>query len=52
MAPLAHAAPYREPRKYEVRYQGNDDAGERIMHRSYTKLQADYPPVPGIVWHM
>ena len=26
VAPLAHAAPYREPRKYEARYDGNVDA--------------------------
>ena len=28
MASLSHAAPYREPRKYEARYRRNDDACE------------------------
>jgi hypothetical protein len=32
LASLAHAAPYREPRKYEARYRGNDDACERRSH--------------------
>jgi hypothetical protein len=52
VASLTHAAPYREPRKYEARYRGNNNAGERIAHRSHTTLQADYPPVPRIVWHI
>ena len=52
VASLTHAAPYREPRKYEARYQGNDNAGKRISHRSQTTLQADYPPVPRIVWQV
>src|SRR5215207_3884849 len=51
MAPLTHAAPYREPRKYEARYRRNNNAGGRVSHRSHTKLQAVYPPVLGIVWH-
>ena len=52
LAPLAHAAPYREPRKYEARYQGNADDCERRSHRSCTKRQAVYPPVRRIVWHV
>ena len=52
MASLAHAAPYREPRKYEARYRGNDDACERRSHRSCTTLEADYPPVRRIVEHV
>jgi hypothetical protein len=42
MASLTHAAPYREPRKYEARYQNNDTARERMSHRLQTMLQADY----------
>jgi hypothetical protein len=52
MASLAHAAPYREPRKYEARYRGNNDACEQRSHRSRTTRQADYPPVRRIVWHV
>ena len=52
LAPLAHAAPYREPRKYEAGYRGNDDACQRMLHRSHTTRQADYPPVKRIVWHV
>ncbi len=33
VASLTHAAPYREPRKYEARYNRNNDADERRRHR-------------------
>jgi hypothetical protein len=46
MASLTHAAPYREPRKYEARYQNNDIARERMSHRLHTMVQADYHQYP------
>jgi hypothetical protein len=52
VASLAHAAPYREPRKYEARYRVNADDCERIAHRSCATLQADFPPVRRIVCHV